>query len=133
MPFKSEAQRRYFHWAKREGKISPKTVREWEEHTPEGKKLPERIHPKKKYHKKIAQAFFDELAKLAQPAEHMPGVPEAMQQILTRQAAQAHAHAGSPLGGQTRKKLKIKFPTSARGAQRLSGKLGKFISSRRVM
>jgi hypothetical protein len=56
MPFKSEAQRRYFHWAKRKGKISPKTVKEWEAHTPKGKKLPERVKH---------AAFVDELQKIA--------------------------------------------------------------------
>jgi hypothetical protein len=55
MPFKSEAQRRYFHWAAGQGKISPKTVKEWESHTPKGEKLPERV-------KKAS--FLDELEKI---------------------------------------------------------------------
>lgn len=46
MPFKSEAQRRFFHWAKNEGLISPKVVEEFEEATPENANLPERLHPK---------------------------------------------------------------------------------------
>lgn len=148
MPFKSEAQRRYFHWAKKEGKISPKTVREWEEHTPPGKKLPERIH------KKTASVYLAQLRKLAvtttpirpkarslltkrpqprrgtPPPSTMPGISEPMQRVLTRQAATAHAHAGSPLSGQPKKKIQIKFPSSRAGAQRLSGRLGSFIKSR---
>lgn len=55
MPFKSEAQRRYFHWAAGKGKISPKTVATWEEHT-KGKNLPEKVKN---------AAFLDELEKIA--------------------------------------------------------------------
>jgi len=36
-PFKSKAQRRWMHWKK------PKMAKEWEEHTPEGKELPEHV------------------------------------------------------------------------------------------
>jgi hypothetical protein len=42
MPFRSEAQRRALY-AK-----DPKVAKEFEKHTPKGKKLPERIRPKKK-------------------------------------------------------------------------------------
>lgn len=41
MPYKSEAQRKYFHVAEKEGKISPEVVHEWDEAS-KGKKLPER-------------------------------------------------------------------------------------------
>lgn len=42
MPFKSEAQRRWMH------ANEPEMADEWEEHTPKGKKLPERVCKKKK-------------------------------------------------------------------------------------
>ena len=42
MPMKSQAQRAYL-WAN-----NPKVAREFEAHTPKGKKLPKRIKPKKK-------------------------------------------------------------------------------------
>lgn len=42
MPFKSQAQRRFFHAAASRGEIPTATVAKWEEHTPEGK-LPERV------------------------------------------------------------------------------------------
>jgi hypothetical protein len=42
MPFKSEKQRRYMHWAASKGKISPKVVDEFEAATPKNRKLPER-------------------------------------------------------------------------------------------
>jgi hypothetical protein len=46
-PYKSEAQRGKFHQLLKEGKISQKTVNEFD-HASKGKKLPERITPKKK-------------------------------------------------------------------------------------
>lgn len=50
-PFKSEAQRRYMHWAEDNGKIKKGTSHEFEEKTKEEhKKLPERLHPKQ-FHK----------------------------------------------------------------------------------
>jgi hypothetical protein len=49
MPFKSEAQRRYMHWAENKGMIKKGTSHEYEEKT-KGK-LPERLHPKGTYHK----------------------------------------------------------------------------------
>lgn len=53
MPFKSEAQRRFFHAATQPGfrgdaDISKKDVKKWEEETPKGKKLPERVGKKDK-------------------------------------------------------------------------------------
>ena len=47
MPFRSRAQRRKFLQLLREGKISEATFREWERAS-KGKKLPERVKPKKK-------------------------------------------------------------------------------------
>lgn len=40
MPFKSEKQRRYMHWAESKGLIDPKVVKEYEAATPKGAKLP---------------------------------------------------------------------------------------------
>ena len=51
-PFKSKAQRRKFLQLLREGKISKATFLEWERAT-KGKKLPERVKPKKKKTKKV--------------------------------------------------------------------------------
>jgi hypothetical protein len=47
MPFKSQAQRRKFAQLLVEGKISNETFEEWNRETG-GKKLPERVKPKKK-------------------------------------------------------------------------------------
>lgn len=46
MPIKSEAQRRYLHAKK------PKIAKIYEEHTPKGKKLPEKVGNMKKAYKK---------------------------------------------------------------------------------
>ena len=146
MPFKSEAQRRKFYALKGEGKMDQKTIDRWDDETPKG--IPKRL-------KKVASAFFDELEKLSAPVARapltpwmrnqmarpaantarapkstMPGVNPALQGVVTQQAAKTQAHAGSPLGGQRRKKVAIPYPKSNRQAQNLSGKMGKFISSR---
>ena len=42
MPLKSEAQRKWM-WA-----THPEMARKWEAHTPKGKRLPKRLHPKKR-------------------------------------------------------------------------------------
>ncbi|MGH9313236.1 MAG: hypothetical protein ACRD1S_08565 [Vicinamibacterales bacterium] len=47
MPFKSKAQRRKFAELLVEGKISNETFEEWNRETG-GKKLPERVKPKRK-------------------------------------------------------------------------------------
>lgn len=46
MPYKSNAQRGKFHILEKEGKISPKVVKEFDKAS-KGKKLPERIRKKK--------------------------------------------------------------------------------------
>ena len=56
MPFKSEAQRRFFHAATQPGfrgdaDITKKDVKKWEKETPKGKKLPERAKKKASYAK----------------------------------------------------------------------------------
>lgn len=47
MPYKSDAQRRYFHAALKRGEISPKTVHEFDQAS-KGMKLPEKT---KKFNK----------------------------------------------------------------------------------
>jgi hypothetical protein len=42
MPYKSDAQRRYFHVAYKEGKIKKSTVDKWDKES-KGKKLPEKV------------------------------------------------------------------------------------------
>jgi len=42
MPYKSDAQRRYFHAAEARGEISPSTVKEYDKAS-KGKKLPEKV------------------------------------------------------------------------------------------
>lgn len=46
-PYKSDAQRKYFHVMAERGEISKKTVAEWDAAT-KGKKLPERVKSKDK-------------------------------------------------------------------------------------
>ena len=46
MPYKSQAQRRKFHSLLEQGKISPATVAEFDKAS-KGRKLPERVKPKK--------------------------------------------------------------------------------------
>lgn len=43
MPFKSQAQRRLFYAKARRGEISDETLKKWNEETPKGKKLPDRV------------------------------------------------------------------------------------------
>lgn len=47
MPYKSEAQRKKFHLLLKQGKVSQKMVDEFDKAS-KGKKLPERVAPKKK-------------------------------------------------------------------------------------
>jgi hypothetical protein len=51
MPFKSQAQRRKFAELLVKGEISPETYEEWNRETG-GKKLPERVTPRRKAAKK---------------------------------------------------------------------------------
>ena len=52
MPYKSDAQRRYFHAAESRGDISSKTVKEFDQAS-KGKKLPERVSKFHKLKKKL--------------------------------------------------------------------------------
>ena len=45
MPYKSDAQRRFFHYAESKGKIYPKTVKEFDKAS-KGKDLPEKVKKK---------------------------------------------------------------------------------------
>lgn len=47
MPYKSEAQRKKFHVLLKQGKISAKTVAEWDKAS-KGKKLPKKVKKTKK-------------------------------------------------------------------------------------
>jgi len=47
VPYKSEAQRRYFHSAEKRGKMSAEVVAEWDKAS-KGKKLPEHVKAKNK-------------------------------------------------------------------------------------
>lgn len=49
MPYRSQAQRRYFHIAEERGEISTSTVHEFDQAS-KGKKLPERVTKKKSVH-----------------------------------------------------------------------------------
>lgn len=51
MPYKSDAQRRYFHYAESKGEISSKVVKEFDKAS-KGKSLPEHV----KEHNKAAQS-----------------------------------------------------------------------------
>jgi hypothetical protein len=53
MPFKSNAQRRKFHGLLEKNEISKTVVDEWDKAS-KGKKLPERVTPKKRGKKTIA-------------------------------------------------------------------------------
>jgi hypothetical protein len=50
MPYKSQAQRRFFHAAEARGEISPKTVKEYDKAS-KGKDLPERVGKSSKFSK----------------------------------------------------------------------------------
>ncbi len=51
MPYKSDQQRKYFHWAEEQGKIKPSVVKEFDEAS-KGKKLPKYVKTKKALGKK---------------------------------------------------------------------------------
>jgi len=62
MPFKSQAQRGKFYAMADRGEISKTTVKHWEDTTPKGKKLPERVGRKKEsrfFGHGVAQALLD--------------------------------------------------------------------------
>lgn len=70
MPYKSEAQRRYFHWAQEQGLIKKEDVEKWDKES-EGKKLPERLTMDKKALYKTALPSIDK-------------APEMLEEILSK-------------------------------------------------
>jgi len=54
MPYKSDAQRKYFHYAESKGKISPKVVKEFDKAS-KGKSLPEHV---KEFHEKATKGKY---------------------------------------------------------------------------
>ena len=62
MPFVSQAQRRKFYAMKNRGEISAATVKHWEEATPKGAKLPEKVKKKEA----MFHGFMDELEKISE-------------------------------------------------------------------
>jgi hypothetical protein len=81
MPLKSEAQRRWMHWAESEGKVPAGMSERWEDHTPKGKKLPERVMTKEAFYR----GFEKRAAEVAAAAEAAPA-----------EAPQAQAEVGRP-------------------------------------
>lgn len=65
MPFRSKAQRRWFHWAESEGLLEKGTAHRWEEHTKKKEKLPEHARKKKALLKSsFIKGFFEKLAEI---------------------------------------------------------------------
>ncbi len=78
MPMRSKAQRKFL-WAKH-----PAIARRFEDHTPEGTKLPEHL-------KKSAEALRAKLAVQLQPTTLVPGAPPVPRIPVAQPAAQAPA------------------------------------------
>lgn len=55
MPYKSDAQRRYFHAALKRGEIKPSVVKEYDKES-KGKDLPEKLNKFKKINKMVGKA-----------------------------------------------------------------------------
>lgn len=71
MPFKSEAQRRWMHANK------PEMADRWEEHTPKGKKLPEKVKKKKSesIEDKLGEALIEtDLTPILESRGHKPAL-----------------------------------------------------------
>jgi hypothetical protein len=73
MPFKSEAQRKWMH------ANEPEMADEWEEHTPKGKKLPERVGKKSKKSESIESKLATALSEsghgiLLESRRHQPAL-----------------------------------------------------------
>ena len=102
MPLVSKAQRRYFHWAEAAGKLAPGTAAKWEAHTPKGKKLPERVHPKDDAAEKKAFVAHFLLKCAAAGVTDPEGVAWAAEALLAgveKRAVDPLGAAGSLLGG----------------------------------
>lgn len=58
MPYRSQAQRRYFHAAEERGEISPSTVHEFDQAS-KGEKLPERMNKQNKMKEYLSKRMKD--------------------------------------------------------------------------
>ena len=67
MPIVSQAQRRWLHWAESEGKVPAGMSERWEDHTPKGKKLPERVMKKEAFFRGFEKRAADTLVEQGQP------------------------------------------------------------------
>jgi hypothetical protein len=80
MPFKSEAQRRYFH------SQLPQLAQKWEEHTPKGKRLPKKVRREKLEKEAFDTGFYSTLAKAGAfgqlPTEDASQASEMILQII---------------------------------------------------
>jgi hypothetical protein len=99
MPFKSEAQRRFFYAATRPGfrgdaDITKKDVKKWEAETPKGKDLPERVS--KKAHLQLAFEIGKEQALREAGIEKEAGIESRLGNVLQRTA---HLWAPAAAGG----------------------------------
>lgn len=100
MPFQSKAQRRFMYAR------HPQMAKEWEEHTPKGKKLPEHVK-KKEAEMKTAKKDMPHFTEQDRPEkvkdiyralkrEH-PGMPAEMKaRIAARQGKPGKQHQGPP-------------------------------------
>lgn len=63
MPFKSKAQMRLFYAKAARGEMDPETVKQWQDETPNPKKLPEKLKTKPKRMIKEGQRFVETFEK----------------------------------------------------------------------
>jgi hypothetical protein len=99
VPFKSKAQIRKFYQLKAEGKMSQETIDQWMAETPNPKKLPNRVKPKKKA--KFAKGF----KKVASPVladEALQDSRYSMQDRVPGGKARETMETGQPRKGSTR-------------------------------
>jgi hypothetical protein len=80
MPFKSKAQRRKFYAMADRGEISDATVERWEDETPKGKKLPERV---KKAIQKLSSVEYAQYQGKLVPLDQVP-LRQATEDEITR-------------------------------------------------
>jgi hypothetical protein len=110
VPFKSQSQRRFFYAAAGRDDIPRKTVRRWENETPKGRKLPEKVMNK--------SAAFDAgvLAALEKQALSLPFSSSA---ALARKGAEMGLKGAKPMGliGSGTRKLKQRAAGALSGAR----------------
>lgn len=89
MPYKSDKQRKYFHYAEKAGKISPKVVKEFDEAS-KGMKLPERVK------KTGGPSGLDDVPQLMEPeataipSKHEQELPKELEQRKSELCDYAH-------------------------------------------